>query len=60
MTGDTEPKRGPGRPPEYKMPPRIDAHPDEIARVVLQAKPKKQWRYMDEANKNTEKGFRDA
>ena len=43
-----EPKRGPGRPPEFVMPPRIDAPPDEIARVVLQAKRKKRWKYMQE------------
>ena len=27
------------------MPERIDASPEEIAEVVLQAKPKKTWRY---------------
>lgn len=45
---DPEPKRGPGRPPEYTMPARIDATPEEIARVVLQAKRKKRWKYMQE------------
>ena len=29
-----------GRPPKYDMPERIDASPEEIAEVVLQAKPK--------------------
>ena len=50
MSETTQAKRGPGRPPEYTMPPRIDAPPDEIARVVLQAKPKKRWRYMEPEN----------
>ena len=54
---EPNPKRGPGRPPEYTMPPRIDAPPDEIARVVLQAKPKKRWRYM-EPHKETRKDDR--
>ena len=35
-------KRGPGRPPRV-MPPRIDASPEEIARVVLNVKPPKKW-----------------
>ena len=30
----------------WDMPPRIDATPEEIARVVLRASPKKKWRYM--------------
>ena len=29
-----------GRPPEYKMPEPIDAPPERVAEVVLQAKPK--------------------
>ena len=38
-------KRGPGRPPVYELPPRIDATPEEIAEVVLRAKPPKAWLY---------------
>lgn len=40
-----------GRPPKYEMPERIDASPEEIAQVVLRAKPKKKWRYMDGAKR---------
>ena len=35
-----------GRPPRT-MPPKIDASPEEIARVVLNVKPPKKWRYME-------------
>ena len=38
-----------GRPLKHKMPPAIDASPERIAEVVLQAKPKKVWRYEQEA-----------
>ena len=38
-------KKPQGRPPKYPMPERIDAAPERIAEVVLQAKPKKQWEY---------------
>ena len=38
-----------GRPPR-SMPPRIDASPEEIARVVLNVKPPKKWRYLEEKN----------
>lgn len=47
---EQEKKRGPGR-PEKPYPERIDASPEEIARVVLKAKPKKKWRYMKEENR---------
>lgn len=40
-----KPKRRVGRPP-LEMPPRIDASPETIARVVMRAKPKKNWRYL--------------
>ena len=39
-------KRPIGRPPR-SMPPRIDASPEQIARVVLNVKPPEKWRYMD-------------
>lgn len=45
-----EPKRGRGRPVEWEYPERIDASPEEIAEVVLGAKPKKNWRF-EEARK---------
>ena len=36
----TREKRGRGRPPKYVLPPRIDATAEEVARAVLQVKPK--------------------
>ena len=42
-------RKGPGRPAKYKRPERIDAAPEEIAKVVLRAKPKKVWRFEQEA-----------
>lgn len=42
---NTKPKRI-GRPPR-SIPPRIDASPEEIARVVLNVKPPEKWRYME-------------
>ena len=38
-----------GRPTEYQMPEPIDAPPERVAEVVLQAKPKTVWRYETEA-----------
>ena len=40
-------KRKRGRPPETKMPERIDAPAEKIAEVVLQAKPKETWKYLE-------------
>ena len=40
-----------GRPPRT-MPPRIDASPEEIARVVLNIKPPKKWQYLQEKKPN--------
>ena len=31
------------------MPERIDASPEQIARVFMNAKPKAEWRYVEEA-----------
>lgn len=42
-----KPKKQRGRPPR-PMPERIDASPEEIAEVVLRAKPKDDWRYQEE------------
>ena len=41
-------KKQRGRPVKYLMPERIDASPEEIAEVVLRAKPKEVWRYDQE------------
>ena len=38
-------KRRIGRPPR-SMPSRIDATPEQIARVVMNVKPPKKWRYL--------------
>ena len=39
-------KRPVGRPPIKTMPERIDASPEEIARVLMTTKPPKEWPYM--------------
>ena len=44
-------KKPRGRPPKYPMPARIDASPEEIAEVVLKAKPKETWRYEEESGR---------
>ena len=44
-------KKTRGRPVKYPMPERIDATPEEIADVVLRAKPKEVWRYEQEAER---------
>ena len=45
------PKKPRGRPSKLQMPERIDASPETIAEVVLRAKPKKVWRYEQEAQR---------
>ena len=41
MTETTEPfKRGPGRPPEYTMPERINAATEDVAKAFLRKPPK--------------------
>ena len=47
-----EPKRPRGRPVKYPMPEKIDAPPEEIADVVLRAKPKEVWRFEKEAGRS--------
>ena len=49
------PKKPRGRPPKYEMPERIDASPEEIAEVVLKAKPKEKWRYEEESGRKRRK-----
>ena len=44
-------KKPRGRPPKYEMPERIDASPEEIADVVLRAKPKETWRYEEKTGR---------
>ncbi len=45
-----------GRPVEYPMPEPIDgATPERVAEVVLQAKPKTTWRYMEAARNRRRK-----
>lgn len=43
-------KKSRGRPVERPRPERTDASPEEIAEVVLEARPKKVWRF-EEAKK---------
>ena len=43
--GEKKPR---GRPVVKEMPERIDASPEEIAEVVLRAKPKRVWRFEEE------------
>ena len=43
-------KRRPGRPEEKVWPEPIDASPEEVARALMQGPPKKDWRYLREAN----------
>jgi hypothetical protein len=45
-------KKDRGRPVKHPMPPKIDADPETIAEVVLQAKPKKVWRYEQETGRS--------
>ena len=47
--GTSQHKRELGRPITLEIPERIDASPERIAEVVLQAKPKKDWRYLKDA-----------
>ena len=45
-------KKERGRPPKYPHPEPIDASPEEIAAVVLRAKPKAEWRYEQEMGRS--------
>jgi hypothetical protein len=47
-------KKARGRPVKYPLPEPIDATPEEVARVVLQAKPKTEWRFEKEAGRDQE------
>ena len=47
-----------GRPPKYERPPRIDATPEEVARIVLKMPPKKVWRFEEEAKAKGLKPYR--
>ena len=48
-------KKQRGRPVKNSRPERIDASPEEIAEVVLRAKPKKNWRFEEEKGESREK-----
>ena len=43
------PKKQRGRPVKYELPEPVDMAPEELARIVLQAKPKETWRFEEEA-----------
>lgn len=45
----------PRRLPRLKFPERIDASPEEIARVVLNAKPPKRWKYLERRAKQVDR-----
>ena len=46
------PKKKRGRPVEYPLPePILDATPEEVAHVTLNAKPKKTWRFEEESGR---------
>ena len=42
-------KREPGRPPKRKMPERIPDTPENVAKAILSAPPKKksEWKYLE-------------
>ncbi len=46
-------KKQRGRSVKYPRPERIDASPEEIAEVVLRAKPKQAWRFEQEKRTQT-------
>jgi hypothetical protein len=46
------PKKKRGRPVKYPLPePILDATPEEVAFVTLNAKPKRKWRFMEESGR---------
>ena len=48
-------KKDRGRPVKYPLPEPIDATPEEVARVVLQAKPKETWRFEEETGRTNKR-----
>ncbi len=48
-------KRERGRPVEYPMPSQIPATPEELARVVANTNPPKEWEYLKEHPKKDRK-----
>ena len=42
-------KKPRGRPTKYLLPEPVDMAPEELARIVLRAKPKDTWRFEEEA-----------
>ena len=51
---EAEPKRERGRPAKWEYPERIDASPEEIADVVLGARPKKTWRFEEDRKRRSQ------
>lgn len=50
-----------GRPPKFEMPEPIEGFsPEEIADIVLKARPPRRWRYMEEAERAKLEGEREA
>lgn len=46
-----------GRPPKYAPPePILGVDPEEIADVVMRARPPARWRYMEEAERAKQEG----
>ena len=45
----SRPKKPKGRPVKHQLPEPLDMAPEELARIVLQAKPKETWRFEEEA-----------
>ena len=41
---------------KYQLPEPIDSTPEEVARIVLKAKPKETWRFEEEAGLTREDG----
>lgn len=47
-------KRGRGRPREYPWAEKIDATPEETAEKVLQVKPHKRWKCLEQTERISE------
>ena len=51
MSTKTKTKRPRGRPVEYPMPEPIPDTPENVARAIMRAPPKKEWNYLKAAGK---------
>ena len=45
--------RKPGRPVTNTMPPPIPDTPENVARAIMRAPPKKEWRYLTQPKKTS-------